>query len=146
MLEPAAHDMGAVMRHAPSPLQPDDVVLVVDDDPAVRSIITWRVGCLGCTVAEAASAEEALASAEALGWNISVLVTDISMPGTSGLLLGATLARRCAALRVLYVTGHMADDIVGDAAPPCAWAVLEKPFDTRALSSAITELMVRTRA
>ncbi len=128
-----------------SPFNPDDIVLVVDDDPAVRSILAWRIGQLGCTVAEAASADEAIDVAESLGWKIALLVTDVAMPGMSGYILGARLADRCAGLRVLYVTGDIAEDLSDTAAPRCAWTVLEKPFDMHLFATTVSELMARVR-
>lgn len=129
----------------PSLFSPDDIVLVVDDDPAVRSIIAWRMARLGCTVIEAGSAEDALEIARSVGFRVSVLVTDIGMPGTNGYALGARLAERCPGLRILYVTGDLADDLLGVAGAPhcCVSAVLEKPFDSQALLGALSDLLAR---
>lgn len=146
MADRLTHDTGDDCVTMPMSLfNPDEIVLIVDDDPAVRSILTWRIGQLGCTVAEAGSAEEALDVAESVGWKIALLVTDVTMPGMSGYALGAHLANRCAGLRVLYVTGDVAEELSDATAPCCAWAMLEKPFDTHLFTSTISELMARVR-
>jgi len=70
------------------------VVLVVDDDPDVRELMTQTLEREGMTVVDASSGAEAL---RILGRDptIDILLTDIMMPGITGI----TLAERAAALR-----------------------------------------------
>ncbi len=80
-------------------------VLVVDDDPPVLETIVAMLEDLGCEVISAKSGADAL---ERLGENrdISVLITDINMPGMDGHEL-AELARRLRPeLKMLQLSGR----------------------------------------
>ncbi len=121
---------------------PDDAVLVVDDDPGVRAIVAWRIRRLGCTVIEAGDADAALGAAASVNWRITVLVTDVAMPGSNGYTLATHLASRCPGVRVLYVTGDMGDH-AACLSPALATAVLEKPFDGPTLVQALSQLMMQ---
>lgn len=104
-----------------------DTVLLVEDDPDVRTCVgeVLRIG--GFAVLEAADGEEALRIEETTLRPIEILVTDINMPGINGL----ELARRVRALRpaigVVYMSGAPADVVA-------AWDLLAgtvflpKPF------------------
>ncbi|PDT88172.1 hypothetical protein CO669_21310 [Bradyrhizobium sp. Y36] len=80
-------------------------VLVVDDDPAVLDVVVGMLEDLGCQVISAQSGSDAL---ERLVQNrdISVLITDINMPGMDGHEL-AELARRVRPeLKMLQLSGR----------------------------------------
>src|SRR5580658_619975 len=70
------------------------VVLVVDDDPDVRDVVTQTLEREGMTVVDASTGAEALRIL-AGDPTIDILLTDIMMPGITGI----TLAERAAALR-----------------------------------------------
>lgn len=58
-------------------------ILVVDDESSIRSILNETLSQMGCQVAEAASAEEALKRLEQEAFHL--VLTDIRMPGLSGI-------------------------------------------------------------
>ena len=81
------------------------LVLVVDDNPDVLEVITEMLQDLGCEVTSATGGSEAL---EKLSDNkrISILITDINMPGMDGHEL-AELARRIRPeLKILQLSGR----------------------------------------
>lgn len=102
------------------------VVLLVEDDAAVRDVIGRFLVAHGYEVVSAESAEEALGLAE--NRRIDVLVTDIVLPGLDGFNMAAEIARRYPPLRMHFISGQF------DAAMAVAagWAadtpVLRKPF------------------
>ncbi len=68
---------------------------------------------------------------------IDVLVTDIVMPGMSGL----ELAERLAPLRTLFISGYPAEAFERRGGLPAGSAFLEKPFDHGALLAEIRSLL-----
>ncbi|MCK1387349.1 response regulator [Bradyrhizobium sp. 21] len=80
-------------------------VLVVDDDPGVLDVLTDMLDDLGCKVVSARSGPDALDRLRQNG-NITILITDINMPGMDGHEL-AELARRVRPeLKVLQLSGR----------------------------------------
>jgi len=80
-------------------------VLVVDDDPAVLDVIIGMLEDLGCEVISAQNGPEAL---DQLGQNqeISILMTDINMPGMDGHELAELAKRIRPELKVLQLSGR----------------------------------------
>jgi two-component system cell cycle sensor histidine kinase/response regulator CckA len=122
------------------------VVLVVDDDRLQVALITSFLQKAGFRVVSAASAIIALKALEAAGEasnEISLLVTDLDMPGMSGLTFATEMRKKHPALKVLYVTarasglfqqGHQLQDNE---------AFLEKPVSQHALREAVN-LLIRS--
>jgi PAS domain S-box-containing protein len=81
-------------------------LLVVEDEPAVRALIVRTLRGAGYTVREAENGEQALAILERREHEVGALITDVRMPGLSGVELVRTLQRRGAALPVLFLSGH----------------------------------------
>ena len=118
-------------------------VLVVEDEPLVRETAVAALREAGFRVAEAASAEEALALAESAddddGGPPAVLVADLRLgPGMDGLALGAEARRRWPAVGIVYATGHP-DSFDGRLLGPRERYVL-KPFAPAALLGAVRRL------
>ena len=80
-------------------------VLVVDDDANVLDVIADMLEDLGCNVTSATSGEEAL-SILASDENISILITDINMPGMDGHELAERAVRIRPSLKVLQLSGR----------------------------------------
>lgn len=80
-------------------------VLLVDDDPGVRDVLAGMLEDLGCKVVCSQSGGEAL---DALrdDDSISILITDINMPGMDGHELAERARRFRPALKVLQVSGR----------------------------------------
>jgi len=114
-------------------------VLVVEDNPQVRAFAEGLLADLGCEVISAESAEKAL---ELLGGHsVDLVLSDVVMPGMSGI----ELARRIADLRrdmpVLLATGY-SNQLVDGASE---FAVIAKPFDAADLSKAIAAVLSGNR-
>ncbi|HXR36955.1 MAG TPA: response regulator, partial [Candidatus Binataceae bacterium] len=76
MLKSEAPDEGAVIQNAP-------VVLIADDDPAIRLILRHRLEAAGYNVSEASDSAGALAALKTNRFDVALL--DIIMPGSGGL-------------------------------------------------------------
>lgn len=80
-------------------------VLVVEDEPGVRGLVTVALRREGYLVLQAESGKAAIDAASQAG-RIDVLLTDIAMPGMSGIELATTLARTQSDMRVIVMSGH----------------------------------------
>ena len=118
-------------------------VLVVDDEPGVRRIMVRTLTRYGGDVTQAESAQEALASIGQQN-GIDVLVTDISMPGMTGIELAQRLKSRAFASPILFVTGAELDGDDLDSIAALGGQLLRKPFDMVELARAV-QLMVETK-
>jgi two-component system cell cycle sensor histidine kinase/response regulator CckA len=137
---PAAEDEerdAAPVEHAERPrLGGDETLLLCEDEDGVRALVELVLTGAGYTVFAAARPEDALLIALREGDAIDALVTDIVMPGMSGL----ELAERLAPLRTLFVSGYSAE-VAGRGGLPPESAFLEKPFDHGTLLAEVRELL-----
>ena len=146
---PRDHSRETAVEEAPAARQRSDyskfTVLVVEDDPGVRSFATSAVRELGFKVVEADSATVAL---ERLGQDpsISVLLTDVVMPGLTGRQLVDLALDQRADLPVVYMTGYTRNAIVHNGALDPGTRLLTKPFTLseleRELQDALSSVMV----
>jgi signal transduction histidine kinase/ActR/RegA family two-component response regulator len=83
-----------------------EVVLLVEDEDAVRSLAREILQSGGYTVLEARYGDEALTVAERYDQPIDLLVADVVMPGMSGTELSTHLTPRRPEMRVLYISGY----------------------------------------
>lgn len=114
-------------------------VFVIDDDDDVRHLIRELIQSVGLRCETYASADEFLKSYDPS--RPGCLVTDVRMPGTSGLELQETLVRQSALMPVIVVTGHADVPSVVRAMKSQAIDVLEKPFNKQELLDRIQQAL-----
>jgi CheY-like chemotaxis protein len=85
-----------------TPTASKGVVLVADDDDAVRALIARILRGSGYTVLEARTSDEALA----LGDDLELLVADLVMPSIGGVELADAMRARIPGLHVLFTSGY----------------------------------------
>jgi len=107
-------------------------VLLVEDNPQVREFAEGLLADLGCSVVSAESAEQALDQLAADG--IDLVVSDVVMPGMSGIELAHKVQNTYPDVPILLATGY-SDEIVRRGSE---FSVLLKPFGAADLSKAIT--------
>jgi CheY-like chemotaxis protein len=121
-------------------------VLVVEDDQDIRALVQMRLRAAGHLVVAAESAEDALELIEVRGAP-EVLVSDVSLPGLSGLDLVRELRSRpaCAALPTVLLSGRVqpADIAAGEA---LGATYLTKPVIISALCVAIDRALAASTA
>jgi putative nucleotidyltransferase with HDIG domain len=111
-------------------------VLVVDDDPAVRSYLRQALAPLTTYVSEAANASDALAAIESGDYDITLC--DIWMPGASGFDLLAMAHQSQWDMAFILITGQVKAESVVEALRLGASDFLLKPFTLNALTASIT--------
>jgi len=101
-------------------------VLIVDDEPAVRDLMTRWARSLGLDVASAASVDDAMAALRIRHFDLAIL--DVMMPGRDGLWLARELKATQADTAVVLATAYT--DLLGGTMEPLAIAdLLVKPFE-----------------
>jgi two-component system, cell cycle sensor histidine kinase and response regulator CckA len=94
------------------PARADEVILVAEDEPMVRSILARTLRESGYTVLEAADGREALSVLEARGGEVSLVVADVVMPGLGGRDMAARMAERWPRVPVLFTSGYTGLEVV----------------------------------
>jgi CheY-like chemotaxis protein len=118
-----------------------ETILLVEDEPAVRSFARRTLEEQGYFVLEAASGADALSIVASHADPIALLVTDIIMPGLQGYQLAKQLAAGRPELRVLYVSGFTENSVIHHGVPDDGVAFLAKPFSTDALGEAVRRVL-----
>ena len=132
----------AVTTPALSPAaQPGETVLVVDDEPTVRMLVTEVLHDLGCTVLEAQDAAAGLAILQSDA-PIDLLVSDVGLPGGMNGRQMADAARVLRpGLQVLFITGYAENAVIGNGQLAPGMHVLTKPFAMEVLADRLKVLM-----
>ena len=104
-------------------------ILLVEDEASIRENTADLLAHYGHTILHAATAEEAMALLQA--GELDVLMTDISLPGMSGMTLAETARSLMPALHVVFASGQ-----AGPVTVPGA-VLLQKPYDAAALLAAL---------
>ena len=106
-----------------------ELVLVVEDNHAVRKLVVQILSRNGYRVIEAASPGEALLIGEQENGGIDLLLTDVVMPRLSGPELARRLRETRPELKILFITGYSDEALSLDANT----AVVHKPFSPTTL-------------
>jgi two-component system, cell cycle sensor histidine kinase and response regulator CckA len=112
-------------------------VLVVEDEPAVRDMTRQVLRRAGWNVIEVASGADAWAMIEAMRQPFDALVTDIVMPGLSGIELAERVLDRYPGIRVALLSGYTAGDLDLKRVLARGAAFVAKPVSSRDLLAAI---------
>jgi PAS domain S-box-containing protein len=130
----------------PAALQPDDkpgteIILLVEDEPAVRLLTQHILRTHGYTVHEAEDGVQALDLIRRSALHIDLLVTDLVMPGMNGKDLAGRLRGHFGALKVIYMSGYSDEPpAVGDEAQ-CQTTFLQKPFSPEDLIRTVRDIL-----
>jgi PAS domain S-box-containing protein len=118
-----------------------ETVLVVDDEPAIRMLVSEVLEDMGCTVIEAGDGVAGLAVLHS-DTPIDLLITDVGLPGgmNGRQLVDAARVRR-ADLKVLYITGYAENAMLSHGHMLPGMHVLTKPFAMSALGSRVKDLI-----
>jgi PAS domain S-box-containing protein len=121
-----------------------EVVLLVDDEEAVRSLARRILKAKGYKVLEAGSGEDALERSRKHSGRIDLLLTDVVMPGRSGPEIAQVLSRERPDLKVLYVSGYTDDDTFTRGLLETGVSFLQKPFGLEILARRVRDILDET--
>ena len=116
-------------------------ILIVDDSMTMRQMVTFTLTSAGHKVAEACGADEALAHAQ--NQRFDLVISDVNMPGRSGIELVAELRRlpdyKFVPIILLTTESHPEMKSKGRTVGASGWIV--KPFDPDALLGALRKVL-----
>jgi putative two-component system response regulator len=118
-------------------------ILLIDDEPIVRDLMAEILQDAGYEVTSAETAERALALLESS--DPALVVSDVLMPGLSGLELLEALNARRASLPVILVTGAGTYETLSEALTHGAAGFVRKPFAHADLENAVAEALDRSQ-
>lgn len=114
------------------------LILIVDDDEAMRRSMTFLFASVGIEAVSHSTADEFLATLPERGdMRPGALILDVRMPGMSGLELQRRLVERGFPLPILVVTGHGDVPMAVEALKAGAFDFIEKPFKEQYLLDAV---------
>ncbi len=125
-------------------MQKVPVIAIVDDDESVRVATRSLVRSLGFTAHTFSSAEEFLQSQQVE--ECSCVITDVQMPGLSGVDLQSRLAAEGYETPIIFMTAFADEAVQARAMKAGAVGFLSKPFDGRVLIKCLEEALGQNRA
>jgi CheY-like chemotaxis protein len=119
-------------------------ILVVDDEPAVRRFVTDALRSSGYEVVAASSGRDALVSVYGESRTPTLLLTDIEMPGMSGVELAARVRADRPGIRVILMTGRETSAARARERAGLVEGVLLKPFGLAELLHAVLDALAES--
>ncbi len=120
---------------APGPATPSsgtETILLIEDDSAVRRVAAALLAKKGYRVIQADGGKEALAVTDAELATVSLVLTDVMMPGMTGPEIASVLHARRPGLKTLFMSGYNNESVQN---------ILQKPFTLETLSRRVRELL-----
>ncbi len=121
------------MQPQPNPLA---TILVAEDEPGLRKLLTEILRDQGYAVIAAADGKSALNAARKQAGEIHLLITDVMMPNLDGFDLRERILKERRNLRILVISGALDEEIVGE-----DFAILRKPFRPDELVGKVREVL-----
>ncbi len=120
--------------------QPHRVILLVDDDDSVRTILQQALTRHCCQVIVASDGAEALRQSEAELGKIDLLISDLQMPRLNGIELAQRLRQQRPELPILFISGSPDSEQLLQTAAMANSRFLRKPFLPSALIALLPSL------
>jgi nitrogen-specific signal transduction histidine kinase len=118
-----------------------ETVLIVDDEPTVRMLITEVLAELGYAAIEAADGTSGLKVLQS-DVRIDLLVSDVGLPGgLNGRQMADAARATRPGLKVLFITGYAENAVVGDGRLEAGMHVVTKPFAVQTLANRIRSII-----
>ena len=111
-------------------------VLLVEDDVLIRMMTAEMLENIGLSVLEASSAGEALDILK--DQLVDILLTDVGLPGISGIDLAARARSENPALRIVFATGNNSVPGLGERQDLAGAVLLQKPYTESGLAEALS--------
>ena len=139
---PRTDDLAGSTEATPkADLKGDETILVVEDQPEVRALAVSALQKYGYTVYEACAGAEALSFVNNFSAPLSLLVTDVVMPGMNGQELAHRLNAIRPGVKVLFVSGYTDRAATVHGVNEPGFRYLQKPFTPESLATVVRELL-----
>jgi two-component system cell cycle sensor histidine kinase/response regulator CckA len=118
-----------------------ETILVVEDEEAMRRVVTRSLEASGYKVLAAATGDEALRMSEQYDGEIHLLLTDVVMPRMSGKLLAQELVKARPTVMVLYMSGYADNAFIRNGVIEEGMHFIGKPFTVIDLAHKVREAL-----
>ena len=118
-------------------------VLVVEDNDAVRNLVVAGLEADGATVVAAEQPDQALQVLAERTDSVDVLVTDVVMPGMSGRELADRIRADRPDMRILFMSGYTADEVLRQGVLEDQVEFIQKPFTPDHLTGRLLRVLGR---
>jgi CheY-like chemotaxis protein len=122
-------------------LEGHETILVLEDCAGVRTVVRRMLEGLGYRVLESATAEQALAIADAHRADLDLVLSDVVLQGVSGAEVVRQIQARAPRVRSMLMSGHTLETLSREHRLPDGAAFIQKPFDRRAFARKIREVL-----
>ena len=136
----AVPDTGATETRTPLP-RGTETILIVEDEPAVRTLAVRVLGGLGYKVLEAPGRREALEYCGRLGEPIHLLLMDLILPDGNGADIVAQVRSVRQDFQVIYVTGFGTETVTRHGLQGGQDAVISKPYSQDTLARRVRQVL-----
>lgn len=118
-----------------------ETILVVEDEPLVRTLTGQILEECGYRVIKAGSGQEAIEICEQSDCKIDLLMTDVVMPGMSGRELAEKLTILLPGLKILFNSGYTNDAVIKHGITESGQNFIQKPFTFENLSKKVRDVI-----
>jgi len=119
------------------------LVLVVEDEAAVRQLVRRSLEAVGLTVLEAENGQQALDVVARRRERPKLVLTDVIMPGLNGRELSERLATTQPGLPILFMSGYTDDDVLARSLLPAEAPFIQKPFGPDELVAKVRTMLAQ---
>lgn len=126
--------------HHPLFAQHGETVLIVEDDPAVRALVSTVLSDLGYAFVEACDADSAVPIFDS-AQRIDLLISDVGLPGMNGRQLAEIGRQYRPGLKVLFITGYAEHAAVRGGFLDPGMQMITKPFTFDLLTAKVREMI-----
>ncbi len=127
---------GKAMK-GPASVRATGAVIVIDDEPMVRSITSRALATMGYAPLAAASGEEGLAVIDARAPIVEAVLLDMTMPGMDGAAVLAAIRQRWPVLPVILMSGYSEQVALERVQGTAVSGFIQKPYDLDTLRRAL---------
>ncbi|MBI5360184.1 MAG: PAS domain S-box protein [Planctomycetes bacterium] len=121
-----------------------ETVLVVEDELRLRELVVIILESLGYAVLSASGMEEAFGKAEACKGRIDLLLSDVILPGRSGVEVAQELKKKFQDIKVIFMSGYTDDRIEQSGFDTGKINFLQKPFTPSDLAHKVRDVLNKT--
>ena len=118
-------------------------ILVVDDEPEIRKLVTVMLTRAGYAVISADTGENALRMFRNYP-DTALLLTDVVLPGMSGPMIAEQISELNPAVKVLFMSGFDSTQVVQRYVVERGYSLLVKPFTMEELERKVSAVLART--
>jgi CheY-like chemotaxis protein len=121
--------------------KPGETILLVEDEPAVRSLARRVLEARGYEVLEAGTGQEAINAASNRNGPIHLMVSDVVVPDMNGRKIADQILPIRPDIKLLFMSGYTDEDVKGHGVLTQEAAFLEKPFTPDSLARKVREVL-----